>query len=107
MMKREKKTRNMFRLSKAADTLSSAISLKYKVSRPDLVMLAINVVEQGHIDICTVPSIEDSSNGHLTILAVVGLDKDHNQKLKKIANASGMSKSEVIRRLIGLMYNFG
>lgn len=106
-MKREKKTRNMFRLSKAADTLSSAISLKYKVSRPDLVALAIDTVEYGNINICTVPSIEDTSNGHLTILAVVGLDKDHNQKLKKIVNTSGMSKSEVIRRLIGLMYNFG
>ena len=107
MMKREKKTRNMFRLSKAADTLSSAISLKYKVSRPDLVALAIDTVEQGHIDICTIPSIEDASNGHLTKLVVVGLDKYHNQKLKELADISGISKSEVIRRLIGLIYNFG
>lgn len=107
MMKREKKTRNMFRLSKAADTLSSAISLKYKVSRPDLVALAIDTVEQGHIDICTISSIEDASNGHLTKLAVVGLDKYHNQKLKELADISGISKSEVIRRLIGLIYNFG
>ena len=107
MMKREKKTRNMFRLSKAADTLSSAISLKYKLSRPDLVALAIDTVEQGNIDICTVPSIEDTSNGRLTILAVAGLDKYHNQKLKELADASGISKSEVIRRLIGLIYNFG
>lgn len=107
MMKREKKTRNMFRLSKAADTLSSAISLKYKLSRPDLVALAIDTVEQGNIDICTVPSIEDTSNGRLTMLAVAGLDKYHNQKLKELADASGISKSEVIRRLIGLIYNFG
>lgn len=107
MMKRERKTRNMFRLSKVADTLSSAISLKYKVSRPDLVALAIDVVEQGHIDICTVPSIEDSSNDKLTILAVVGLDKQYHQKLKNLSYSSKMSKSEVIRRLIGLMYNFG
>ena len=107
MKKRKRKTRNMFRLSKAADALSSSTALKYKLSRPDLVALAIDTVEQGHIDICTMPSIEDSSNSKLTILAVVGLDKRHHQKLKNLAYSSEMSKSEVIRRLIGLMYNFG
>ena len=107
MMKRERKTRNMFRLSKTADALSSSVALRYKLSRPDLVMLAIDVVEQGHIDMCTVPSIEDSSNGKLTTLAVVGLDKHYHQKLKNLSYSSEMSKSEVIRRLIGLMYNFG
>ena len=107
MTKRKRKIRNMFRLSKAADALSSSTALKYKLSRPDLVALAIDTVEQGNIDICTVPSIEDASNGHLTILAVAGLDKYHNQKLKELSDTSGISKSEVIRRLIGLIYNFG
>ena len=107
MMKRERKTRNMFRLSKTADALSSSVTLRYKLSRPDLVALAIDTIEQGNIDICAVPSIEDISNGHLTILAVAGLDKYHNQKLKELSETSGISKSEVIRRLIGLIYNFG
>ena len=106
MITREKKTRNMFRLSKAADTLSSFIALRHDLSRPDLVALAIDVVEQGHISIRSMPSIEDESTGALNVPAVAGLDKYHHQKLKELADASGISKSEAIRRLIGMMYKF-